>query len=199
MSPEYVFSLGIFLSYIALYTAFDKKSKSLKPSLVLTILLWQGDGGLNHTLKELNKAISLAGLTILLFSFANVDGYDDAELFRVSLVTLTVHSIYSFYEFYGFSVHEVLKDKLLKPTSIVLAVLCQYLMYFAYISEAVPFSVLALEVTVLGILHFWMYEVDYKYVLQIRPYAFLPFLVAGYVIVLHLSEIFNFSKWLGVE
>ena len=95
--------------------------------------------------------------------------------------------------------HEVLKDKLLKPTSIVLAVLCQYLMYFAYISEAVPFSVLALEVTVLGILHFWMYEVDYKYVLQSRPYAFLPFLVAGYVIVLHLSEIFNFSKWLGVE
>ena len=76
MSPEYVFSLGVFLSYIALYTAFDKKSKSLKPSLVLTILLWQGDGGLNHTLKELNKAISLAGLTILLLSFANVDGYE---------------------------------------------------------------------------------------------------------------------------
>lgn len=188
MSPEYIFSLSVFLSYIALYTAYEKKSKTLKPSLLVTILLLKGDGGLTHTLKELNKAISLAGLTILLFSFANMDGYNSGELFKISLLTLTVHSIYSFYEFYGFSVDAVLKDKLLKPTSIVLAVLCLSLLYFAYFSGAIPFSVLALEASILGILHFWMYEIDYKYVLQIRPYAFLPFLVGGYVILLHLSE-----------
>jgi hypothetical protein len=199
MDAEYSFSLGVFLSYIALYTAYDKQSKSLKASQLINILMLQGDGGLTHTLKEFNKAISLAGLTILLLSFANMDDYDSSELFRIALITLTVHSIYSFYEFYGFSVDAVLKDKLLKPTSIVLAVLCQSLLYFAHFSEAIPFSVLALEASLLGILHFWMYEVDYKYVLQIRPYAFLPFLVAGYVWLLHLSEVCSVASWIGFE
>lgn len=199
MDHNTTFSLGVFLSYIALYTAYDKKSKSLKPILLVHIMLLQGEGGLNHTLKELNKAISLAGLTILLFSFANMEGYDSSALFRIALITLSIHSIYSFYEFYGFSVDAVLKDKLLKPTSIVLAVLCQSLLYLSYFSEAIPYSILALEATVLGMLHFWMYEVDYKYVLQIRPYAFLPFFVAGYVMLLHLSDVCTPSQWLGVE
>jgi hypothetical protein len=197
MTPEAVFSLGVFLSYIAFYTAFDKKSKSLQPMLIITILLLQGDGGLTHTLKELNKAISLAGLTILLFSFADLHGYDAAELLRIAMVTLTVHSAYSFYEFYGCSLDAVLKDKLLKPTSIVLAVLCQCLLYFSYFSEAIPHSVLALEATVLGILHFWTYEVDFKYVLQIRPYAYLPFVVGGYVFLLNMCEftpVLNFEE-----
>lgn len=190
MSPEYTFSLGVFLSYIALYTAYDKKSKSLQPSLLLSVLLCQCDGGFTHTLKEFNKAISLAGLTILLFSFASMDGYDSRELLRISLITLSVHSVYSFYEFYGFSVEAVLKDKLLKPISIVVAMLCQCLLYFAYFSEAVPYSVLALEATVLGLLHFWTYEVDFKYELQIRPFAFLPFLVGGYVFLFHFVVYF---------
>lgn len=188
MSPEITLSLWVFISYIALYTAYDKKSKSLKPSLLVTILLLRGDGGLSHSLKELNKAISLAGFTVMLLSFANMEGYDHSELLQISLITLTVHSFYSFYEFYGFSVDAVLKDKLLKPTSIVLAILCQSLLYFAYFSEAVPYSVLALEASILGLLHFWTYEVDYKYVLQIRPYAFLPFLIGGYVLLLHISN-----------
>lgn len=188
MSPELVFSLWVLASYLMLYTAYDKKTQSLRVSLLISVLFLQAEGGLVHTLKEFNKALSLAGLTVLLLSFAEMDGYDSSELLWIAIASLTVHSLYSFYEFYGFSVDAVLKDKLLKPTSIIVAVLCQSLLYFAYFTQAIPFSVLALEVTTLGLLHFWTYEVDFKYVLQIRPYAFLPFLVGGYVFLYHFSN-----------
>ena len=191
MSPEYKLSWGLFLAYIALYTAYDKKTKTLKPSLLFNIMLLQGEGGYTHTLKELNKVLALNGLTVLLLSFANLQNYNKNELFRISVFALLVHSLYSFYEFYGFSINAVLKDKLLKPTSIVLGVLCQLLINMAYFTNTVPFSVLALEATVLGVLHFWMYEVDYKYVLQIRPFAYLPFIIGGYVFILHCCEVFS--------
>jgi hypothetical protein len=41
---------------------------------------------------------------------------------------------------------------------------------------------LALSTTVLGMAHFYTMEIDYKYVLQVRPYALLPFPLAAAVL-----------------
>ena len=43
--------------------------------------------------------------------------------------------------------------------------------YWGYISEA---QLVAASV-ILGVGHFYTMELDYKYVLQVRPYAYLPF------------------------
>ena len=199
LSPECTLFLVVLVSYFLFYTAYDKKSRSLDPSLLIDVIFVQGDGGLSHTLKEYNKALSLAGLTVLLISFTKIDGYDHIELFRIALLGLSVHSIYSFYEFYGFSIHAVFSDKLLKPTSIVLAMLCLSLLFSVFFGATIPWTVLAFEATTLGLMHFWMYEIDYKYELQIRPYAYLPFFIGLYVCCVHFLSSFNLEFLLDLD
>jgi len=60
-------SVASFASYVAFYTAYSKSSKTLEFALLLDVFAFRK--GIDHTLVELNKALSLAGLTVLLLAF----------------------------------------------------------------------------------------------------------------------------------
>jgi hypothetical protein len=50
--------------------------------------------------------------------------------------------------------------------------------FFGEVNE----KVLAIGTTAFSVAHFWTMEVDYKYQLQVRPYAYLPFPLAAYTL-----------------
>jgi hypothetical protein len=87
------------VSYLLLYTAYSKMNKTLEPALLIKVLTMSE--GLEHTLVEMNKAISLAGLTVLALAFC--PGFDAMrwELLWHAMVLLWTHSCYSAYQFYG--------------------------------------------------------------------------------------------------
>ena len=162
-------------SYILLYTAYDKASKTLKLKNLQDLVTC--GRGLDWTLVEMNKAISLAGMTGMLMSFLPAFNKQSKGLMFSSMTLLWTHSIYSAYKFYGYKLERLLADKSIKQASIVFGVAGQLTLvagFYGYISQ----SVFAYAASVLSVAHFWTMEVDYKYVLQVRPYAYLPFPLA---------------------
>ena len=85
--------------YLLFYTAYSKMNKALDPSLLIAVLTMSE--GLEHTLIELNKAISLTGLTVLALAFC--PGFYDMQVHLTwhAMVLLWTHSCYSAYQFYG--------------------------------------------------------------------------------------------------
>jgi hypothetical protein len=74
-----------------------------------------------------------------------------------------------------------LKKKEIERLSVVLGSAGQIALsvgYLGYISNASLF----LSSVLLGISHFWSMEVDFKYKIQVRPFAYLPFPLAAAVI-----------------
>ena len=70
------------------------------------------------------------------------------------------------------------QDKNLKKMSIyagVSANLCLWAYWFNYLSEF-KLGVLA---CVLGLVHFYFMEIDFRWVLAVRPYGYLPFFTVG--------------------
>ncbi len=161
-------------------TAYDKTEKTLKlQHLVNLVTLGRG---LDWTLVEINKAISLSGLTVLIMAFTPGFALHARGLVWNAMLLLWTHAVYSTYKFYSFSLRRFLDEKAIKKLSIALAVCGQVVLsagYFGYISWAA----LMYGGIVFGISHFWTMEVDYKYVLQVRPFAYLPFLLAGGVLL----------------
>lgn len=175
----FALSAGITLSYIAFYTAYDKASKTLKLELLKDFFLLRR--GTNWTLKEANKAISLSGLTSLLLAFLPEFRHIKKDLLYASAGLLWTHSVYSFYDFYGFSLKKVWNDKLLKPLSVVFGAAGHLILSYSFLGE-INDTALAVTTTALSMAHFWTMEVDYKYDLQVRPFAYLPFPLAAYTI-----------------
>jgi hypothetical protein len=174
-----VVSSAVTLSYLLLYTGYDKSTKQLKPSN-LSALVTQSKG-VTWTLVELNKAISLSGMTGMLISFLPQFSECKSELLFYSMNMLWVHSAYSMYKFYGYSLKRLVNEKWIKQLSIAFGAAGQLALsagYWGYISK----TALATSATILSVAHFWTMEVDYKYVLQVRPYAYLPFPLAGAVL-----------------
>ena len=62
-----ILSVVVFVSYIALYTAYSKKSKTLEMALLVEVFTMSKS--FDHTLVEMNKAASLSGLTLLCVAF----------------------------------------------------------------------------------------------------------------------------------
>ena len=175
---------SITASYVLFYTAYDKVDKKIKVSNLADFFSCRR--GIDWTLVEANKAISLSGLTIMLISFLPELNHSRKELLFHGMSLLWIHSVYSSYKFYQFSLKKVLSDKAIKQLSIALGTLGQLslsLGYWGYIS----FDSLVASSIVLGISHFWTMEVDYKYKLQVRPYAYLPFPLAIYSIYRYFS------------
>ena len=85
--------------YLLLYTAYSKMNKTLEPSLLIAVLTMSE--GLEHTLLELNKAISLAGLTVLALAFCPGFYAIQVHLLWHAMILLWTHSCYSAYQFYG--------------------------------------------------------------------------------------------------
>jgi hypothetical protein len=134
-------------------------------------------------LVELNKAISLSGLTTLLLSFLPALQEQSRDLLYISSSLLVAHSSYSFYKFYSFKLSKVLSEPQIKQLSVALGVAAEGALtagIFGYISN----TALAVSSTVLGIAHFYTMEIDFKGKLQVRPYAYLPFPLAAYALYL---------------
>jgi hypothetical protein len=173
-------------------TAYSKMNKTLELELLVKVLTVSE--GLEHTLVEMNKAISLAGLTVLALAFC--PGFDAMrwELLWHAMVLLWTHSCYSAYQFYG-ATHIPLLSEFptmfsdlssdnaktravgMKKLSILLGTAGQLALsagYWGYIGV----KFLCWLGVGLGTAHFYSMEIDYKWVLQVRPYANLPFALA---------------------
>lgn len=179
LKDPYVLSTAVTASYLVLYTGYDKVSATLVPSNWLDLVLLRR--GTDWTLKELNKAVSLSGLTCMLLSFLPELQPMSNDLLWISMNYLWVHSLYSMYSFYDCNPLKVLKDKSIKQLSVALGTAGQIALSLGYWGK-ITSGALVLSATTLGIGHFWTMEVDYKYKLQVRPYAYLPFPLAGWAV-----------------
>jgi hypothetical protein len=176
----YALSAGITASYVLLYTGYSKADKTLDPKLLVDFFLVRR--GWDWTLKEANKVISLSGLTSVLLAFLPEFKANRKELLFVSGTLLWTHSVYSFYSFYQFSLATLAKQKQIKQISVALGALGQLALSAAIFGD-VSKEAIALATTALSIAHFWTMEVDFKWVLQVRPYAYLPFPLSGLVVL----------------
>jgi hypothetical protein len=178
-------SAAVTCSYIAFYTGYSKATKSLDVLNIVDLVTLRR--GLDWTLVELNKAISLSGMTTMLMSFLPAFKNQSRGLLWSSMTMLWTHSVYSAYKFYGYKLKNLLSDKAIKKASIAFGVAGQLALsagFWGYISE----SALIYSASVLSVCHFWTMEVDYKYVLQVRPYAYLPFPLAAAAIATRFFE-----------
>lgn len=202
-----VVSAGVTASYIVFYTAYDKSKGSLHLPLLIDFAMVRR--GWNWTLVEANKALSLSGITLMLLSLfplhPDAMGGDTAavegrmQLQWISMNMLWLHSLYSAYKFYGLDPRRVLSDKAMKRLSIALGSAGQLALSALYLrngdnnsaAKALQFcssTALAAATALLAVGHFWTMEVDYKYVLQVRPFAYLPF---------PLSALALYQLWTG--
>ena len=92
----YVVSGLVTGSYFSFYTAYDKTKKVLVLQNLIDLVTL--NRGLDWTLVEINKAISLSGLTTLLLGFLPHFKDQSKELIWISMNLLWTHSIYSFYK-----------------------------------------------------------------------------------------------------
>ena len=178
LSNPYVLSGSVASSYILLYTAFDKKTKTLQFGNVLDLFLCRR--GLDWTLVEANKALSLAGLTTMMIAYLPEFKEQRKDLLWISMVTLWGHSTYSFYKFYQFDIRKAVSEKFIKRISLLLGAASSLALAMGVFDQLTAL-VMAASTTALGIAHFYSMEIDYKYVLQVRPFAYLPFPLAGMV------------------
>lgn len=166
------------LAYFVLYTGFNKETKFLDLSLLYDFFTTH-KRGLSWTLAELNKLISLAGISTMLLAF--IPGFErqSSELLWSSMWMLRAHTIYSFGKFYDFSVKKVREDKPMKQSAVALGVAAQASLTAGYILSLLsPPALYAAVMSALSLSHFTTMEMDYKYRLGIRPFAYLPFVLA---------------------
>merc|ERR1712224_553108 len=182
----------VLASYLAFYTAYSKKTKKLEAADLIAVLTLSE--GLDHTLVQMNKAISLNGLTVLVMAFLpGLDNYR-YDLVWYAMLQLWVHSAYSAWKYYGSNNIPLLstwgnigtelssteaKDKLMavKKISIVLGSLGQVILSAGYL-RYVAGALFCYGAVGLGVAHFVSMEVDFRWKLQVRPYAYLPFPLA---------------------
>lgn len=198
VSPSFAITLGVNASFLAFYTGYSKAEKAYKPSLVWGVLTLKK--GLNHTLVELNKQISLSGLgTLAVALLPPCEPYRE-DLVRNAMGMLSVHSIYSTWKYYGgknipslsewwttSTVGDLMDEKTIvrgvKRASVVLGVLSQGLLWGNYlkVSPETKSSLICGSALVTGTSHFYLMELDYKWVLQVRPFTFgiFPVCAAG--------------------
>ena len=183
-SNPFFISGAVSLSYILFYTGYDKSSKSLSLANLNDFFFLKR--GVDWTLVEINKALSLSALTTTLISFlpnsaVKLNSEEKHSLLWISMNLLWIHAVYSSYKFYGFDPKRIWSDKAIKRLSISLGSLGNLALlagFFGKISQ----EALIVSGTVFGIAHFWTMEVDYKYKLQVRPFAYLPFPLAAAVL-----------------
>lgn len=176
-------SIMIFVSFLLFYTMYDKMLGRLVPSNLIRILTLQD--GLDKTLVELNKAVSLSGLSILCFSFFPFyTRYVQNELLWSAMVQLWIHFVYSAVKYYGtnnipyITSFFDLRTNRPKKVSIIVGLMAQLILSLGYFSYITSQMLAALGIT-LGMFHFYAMEIDYKFVLRVRPYAYIVFPLAA--------------------
>ena len=166
---EYSIATAVTASYLAFYTAYDKSKKTLVLKNLTDLVTCSR--GIDWTLVECNKALSLAGMTTMLISFLPPFEKRSNGLLWISMMMLWTHSAYSMYKFYGYKLSKLLSDKAIKQLSIGFGVAGQCALsagYYGYISPAA----LVYATSALSISHFWTMEVRvsslYLYLYQLH-------------------------------
>ena len=163
---EYSIAAAVTLSYITFYTAYDKSKKTLVLKNLTDLVTL--NRGVDWTLVECNKALSLAGMTAMLMSFLPRFEKQSRGLLWVSMIMLWTHSAYSMYKFYGYKLSKIMSDKAIKQLSIGFGVAGQLALsagYAGYISPAA----LVYSASALSVGHFWTMEVSWTQI----PYFLL--------------------------
>ena len=129
-------AIGTTGSYIAFYTAYDKSSKKLTTkNLVDYFTLGRG---LNWTLTETNKAISLSGLTTFMLAYLPVFKSQSRDLTWISMNMLWAHTAYSTYKIYGLSLSKMINEKPMKRISLLFGLAGQCILtagYWRYVNN----------------------------------------------------------------
>ena len=179
VSNPFTLSLLVHIFYLCTYTAWDKENKQLQTSNVADVVLLRR--GLSHTLNELNKILSLTGLTILPLAYFLHNPYDHLYL---SLWSQVVHAIYSSWKYYGTKVAYVteMPNILVELNTKRPKVFIEGVKKVSILCGALSLALLASHIYVpewdaaaVGILvlftalvHFYTMEIDYKFVLHVR-------------------------------
>mmetsp|Transcript_3673 Transcript_3673/g.5346 ORF Transcript_3673/g.5346 Transcript_3673/m.5346 type:complete len:232 (+) Transcript_3673:114-809(+) len=189
-------TIGSVVAYLGLYTAYDKSSKKLEAKGVLDVVLCRK--GLDFTAVQMNKVISLAGLSGLGLAFMpGFDGYcsDPQGLFRISAGLMGAHIAYSSWKYYGSGnipyvssfpsmISEARSSKskdvlnFKRKLSILCGISSSSLMFACWPMGYIPVTVgSSCSILGLGVLHFYLMEVDYKNALQVRPFGMTAFVI----------------------
>jgi hypothetical protein len=168
--------------WLSLYTAYDKTSRSLKPSLLLDVFLLRR--GTLWSLLELNKALALVALTLL--SLAYLPGFTAQRqpLLKLSLGMVVAHSSLSFNTLYGTKLWPKIQRlphvglprlgadgvEAVKLTGIMLGNAATTTLAAGLLGYLSP-KQLCFGVLGLGMAHFGAMEIDFRGVLQVRPIA----------------------------
>lgn len=169
----------IFVSFLLFYTMYDKKTKSLIPSKLFSILTFQE--GFSKFLSAMNKILALNGLTVLAVSFYPRYRHIRAKLLLSAIIQLLVHTAYSAYSFYGTKKVPIISSFFslragdgIKKLSVVFGIVANCVLLSGYMSY-IPYSKLAFFGLAFSVLHFYTMEMDHKYILRVRPYGFIVF------------------------
>jgi len=76
----------------------------------------------------------------------------------------------------------------MKQLSVALGTAGQLCLVAGY-TGLIDYASLIVGGVVLGVTHFYTMEIDFKGVLQVRPYAYLPFPLSGMVLYKNLEQI----------
>ena len=153
---EYGIASAVTLSYLLLYTAYDKSKKTLVLKNLTDLITCAR--GVDWTLVECNKALSLAGMTTMLISFLPSFEKKSKGLLWISMAMLWTHSTYSMYKFYGYKLSKIMSDKAIKQLSIGFGVAGQVALSAGYYGLISP-AALVYAASALSISHFWTMEV----------------------------------------
>eukprot|EP00123_Amoebidium_parasiticum_P019628 comp28285_c0_seq1/m.47193 comp28285_c0_seq1/g.47193 ORF comp28285_c0_seq1/g.47193 comp28285_c0_seq1/m.47193 type:complete len:209 (-) comp28285_c0_seq1:279-905(-) len=198
---------GVFAYYLFLYTAYCKTKKTLDFALLTEVLTVSK--GVDHTLVQMNKVISLVGITILALAFLPMFSSMRYDLLIHASYLLWTHTAYSTYKYWdspnipvfplsGWSIGATLSDLKAEPKRWVagmrkVSFWCGFfgqLIILAWNFGLVGTTVgVCVGLMLLSHTHFYTMEVDFKGVLQVRPAAFLPFLLCGGVVLISLLSL----------
>ena len=139
--------------------------------------------------------MSLVALNILGLAYCPGFSSVRADLVTIGLVLVVIHSMYSTYYYYGSSNipilskwHKIMaqigdadpkkRGSAIKKISLIAGALGEIAVAFAAWDYFTVFMA-GLLIIHLGIIHFYLMEIDQKIVLQVRPFALITFVFAG--------------------
>ena len=173
------------LAYLTFYTPYCAKTKSLSFTLLQDVVLVRR--GAEFTLTELNRLISLTGITLIGLAFAPRFEVERAGLLRHAHALLWAHTVYSVCKCCVTgsikSLGGVRGIVPIKVLSLILGAAAQLVLWRSY-SGSVEWEQLlgGLFTLVAGAAHQYTMAIDKKGVARMRPFGHAPLIVTWLVV-----------------
>ena len=197
----------VHMMYLVFYTGFDKKTKSLNFSQLLDVLGFRRS--VEFTIKETNKVLALAGLTLIAYSVISTDRF----MLLIAAIELIIHGLYSSYAFYGSNnipkisdwtisktAKEIssrnAKERLLSKRKLsILCSLISSIILETWLLGYLDWTPLVINTFLsLSVIHFYTMEIDFRGKLHVRPFGFLAFVVPIVAIGFSTYLYYKFSE-----